>query len=401
MAPSTTPPDPFAPAKLGPITLRNRVIKAATFEGVMPKGRITDELIEFHRSMAAGGVGMTTVAYCATSMNGRVHRDTMVMTDENIPRLTELTDAVHREGAAIQAQIGHAGYVANQLSNGMKTLGPTTRFSAPAMGIVKGATIEQIKEIKRDYVNAARIAKESGFDSIEIHMGHNYFISSFFSPNLNKRTDAYGGSLENRARLGREIAEAVRNEVGTDMAVTAKLNMVDGVAKGLWITESLQIAKLLEADGHLDAIQLTGGSSLKNGMYFFRGPVPMQEFMDAQPKFVALGLKVYGPRIFPTYPFEEAFFLGEARQFRDQLKMPLILLGGVNKVETIHHAMEEGFEFVAMGRALLREPDLINKFIEGTRDESLCIHCNKCMPTIYSGTRCVLVNPDPPRISKG
>ncbi len=400
MAEHSPSPDPFAPATLGNLTLRNRIIKAATFEGVMPKGAVSDELIEFHRKVAAGGVGMTTVAYCATSMSGRVHRDTMVMSEKNIPRLTALTEAVHAEGAAVQAQIGHAGYVANQLSNGVKTLGPSTRFAPPAMGIVKGATLEQIDEIKADYVNAARIARDSGFDSVEVHMGHNYFVSSFFSPNLNKRKDSYGGSIENRARLAREILEAIRDEVGTDIALTGKLNMVDGVPKGLWINESLQIAKLLQEDGHLDALQLTGGSSLKNGMYFFRGPVPMQEFMDAQPKFVALGLKVYGPKIFPTYPFEEAFFLGEARQFRDKLTMPLILLGGINKVETIHHAMDEGFEFVAMGRALLREPDLINKFTDGRRDESLCIHCNKCMPTIYSGTRCVITNPEPIRVKR-
>ncbi|MCB1285501.1 MAG: NADH:flavin oxidoreductase [Microthrixaceae bacterium] len=399
MVDHTPTPDPFAPATLGNLTLRNRIIKAATFEGVMPRGKVSEELIEFHRNVAAGGVAMTTVAYCATSMSGRVHRDTMVMSDAIVPDLTRLTDAVHAEGAKAQAQIGHAGYVANQVSNGTKTLGPSTRFAAPAMGIVKAATVEQIRGIIADYVNAARVARDSGFDSVEVHMGHNYFVSSFFSPNLNKRTDAYGGSIENRARLAREILEAIRAEVGTEIALTGKLNMVDGVAKGLWINESLQIAELLQDDGHLDALQLTGGSSLLNGMYFFRGPVPMQEFVDAQPKMVGLGLKVYGPRIFPTYPFEEGFFLPEARQFRDRLTMPLILLGGINKVDTIHHAMDEGFEFVAMGRALLREPDLINKMQAG-RDESLCIHCNKCMPTIYSGTRCVITDPDPIRVAR-
>ena len=154
----------------------------------------------------------------------------------------------------------------------------------------------------------------------------------------------------------------MRHAVGDSVAVTAKFNMADGVPKGLWLDESLRIAQLLEADGHLDALQLTGGSSLLNGMYFFRGDVPMAEFVASQPKLVGWGLRVYGPRIFPKYPFEEAFFLPMARQFREALSMPLILLGGINELDTIENALGEGFEFVAMARALLREPDLVNKF---------------------------------------
>ena len=167
--------------------------------------------------------------------------------------------------------------------------------------------------------------------------------------------------------------------------------MADGVPGGLWLDESLPMAKLLEADGHLDALQLTGGSSLLNGMYFFRGDVPLREFRAAQPAVVGLGLKFYGPKLFPKYPFEEGFFLPFARQFRDELKMPLVLLGGINLRETIDGAMAEGFEFVAMARALLREPDLINRMQTEDGHEGLCVHCNKCLPTIYSGTRCVLV----------
>lgn len=116
----------------------------------------------------------------------------------------------------------------------------------------------------------------------------------------------------------------------------------------------------------------------------------MKEFQASQPKVVGWGLKVYGPKIFPKLPFEEAFFLTMARQFREELKIPLILLGGINRLDTIETALDEGFEFVAMGRALLRDPYLVRKFEEKTAHEGLCIHCNKCMPTIYTGTRCVI-----------
>ncbi len=384
-------PDPFAPARLGPLTLRNRIIKAATFEGVMRRGAVSDELVEFHRRVAAGGAGMTTVAYCAVSMDGRVQRDTLVMDPERVGDLQRLTDAVHAEGAAIAAQLGHAGLVANTRSNGMATLAPSTRFSAPAMARVQAATHSQLDRVVDDFVRATQVAADAGFDAVEVHLGHNYLLSSFMSPNLNKRTDRYGGSIENRTAYPRRVLAAVREAAPDHMAVTAKFNMADGVDAGLWLDESIPMARLIEADGHLDAMQLTGGSSLLNGMYFFRGDVPLKEFRASQPAVVGLGLKFYGPKLFPAYPFEEGFFLPFARQFRDALSMPLILLGGINLQETITGAMAEGFEFVAMARALLREPDLINRMQADPGHEGLCVHCNKCLPTIYSGTRCVLV----------
>ena len=389
--PDNVRPAPFEPATLGPITLRNRVIKAATFEGVMPRGAVTDELIEYHVAVARGGAALTTLAYCAVSPGGRVNRHTLVFRDDLIDDLQRLTDAVHREGAAISAQLGHAGLVGGAHSKQHPTFAPSTRFSAPAMARVKAASSEQLDEVVADFERAASVAEAAGFDVIEVHLGHNYLLSSFMSPNLNHRRDEYGGSIANRARFPRRVVEAVRKTVDGRLAVIAKFNMADGVTGGLWLDESVEIALLLEGDGHLDALELTGGSSLLNGMYFFRGEVPMKEFAAAQPRLVALGLKVVGRRIFPEYPFEEAFFLPFARQFREALTMPLVLLGGINQMDTIDRALGEGFEFVAMARALLREPDLVNKMASGRSAAGLCVHCNKCLPTIYSGTRCVLV----------
>lgn len=381
----------FTPMRLGPLTLKNRFIKAATFEGVMPRGQVTDDLVDFHTEVARGGAAMTTVAYCAISPGGRVHRDTVVLDAEAVPALGRLTDAVHREGALVCAQIGHAGLVANTLSNRAPSLAPSTRISAPAMGLVKAATPEQLDTVVDQFGVAARNAVEAGFDAVEIHMGHGYLLSSFFSPGLNRRHDKYGGSTAGRAELARRVAERVRGEVGRSIAVTAKFNMDDGVRRGFWLTDSLPTAKLLQADGHLDALQLTGGSSLQNPMYYFRGEVPLDEFIASQPKAVGLGLRVLGSRLFKTYPFEEAFFLPLARQFRAALTMPLILLGGVNELATVEAAVDEGFEFVAMGRALLRDPALVNRFAEGSATAGLCVHCQKCMPTVYSGgTRCVV-----------
>ncbi|MFD0855970.1 NADH:flavin oxidoreductase, partial [Actinomadura adrarensis] len=139
-----------------------------------------------------------------------------------------------------------------------------------------------------------------------------------------------------------------------------------------------------------DALELTAGSSLLNPMYLFRGEAPLREFAAAMPQPIRLGVHLVGGKLIRSYPYQEAYLLESARQFRAAVKMPLILLGGVSQRETMDLAMDEGFQFVAMARALLREPDLLNRMQADARTRSLCIHCNKCMPTIFSGTHCVL-----------
>jgi 2,4-dienoyl-CoA reductase-like NADH-dependent reductase (Old Yellow Enzyme family) len=383
-------PAAFEPARLGPVTLKNRIIKAATFEGAAPRGAITDELIEFHRRMASGGVAMTTVAYLAVSPEGRTDRHCVLLGEEAIPGLRRLTEAVHESGAAVSAQIGHAGPVANGRSNGSPSLAPSRRFS-PTGSVTRAASDDDIARITEEYRRGAAVAVEAGFDCIEIHIGHNYLLSAFLSPKLNRRTDRWGGSLANRARFPRQVVDAVREAVGDRVALTAKLNMADGVDGGFWVEESIEFARMLESDGALDALELTGGSSLSNPMYLFRGEAPRREFAATLPAPLRVGFRVVGSRFLHDYPFEEAFFLPYARQFLDALALPLVLLGGVNRLETVEGALSEGFAFVAMARALLREPDLVGRWERGVASEGLCVHCNKCMPTIYSGTRCVLV----------
>ncbi|HMJ50507.1 MAG TPA: NADH:flavin oxidoreductase [Polyangiaceae bacterium] len=384
----------FRPGKLGPLTLRNRVIKAATFEGMTPAGLVTDELVDFHRRVAAGGVGMTTVAYLAVAPEGRTHAQQIHMREEAVPGLRLLTDAVHQAGCAAAAQIGHAGPVANPASNGSASLAPSTSFNLLGLRLNHVVDDGDIRRIIADHGRAARLAVEAGFDAIEIHLGHNYLISSFLSPRLNRRRDEWGGNLENRARFAREVARTVRHAAGPRVAVTAKLNMSDGVRGGLGVEESIEVARLLAADGALDALVLTGGSSLRNPMYLLRGDAPLHEFSATLPPLVRAGFWLFGKRFMPAYPFKEAYFLPYARRFLDALNLRLVLLGGISTLATMNEAIESGFSFVAMARALLREPDFINKLRAGSREQSTCTHCNRCMPTIYSGTRCVLTSED-------
>src|SRR5581483_6659252 len=197
-----------------------------------------------------------------------------------------------------------------------------------------------------------------------------------------------------RARFAREVATAVRAAVDGRIAVLAKLNMADGVRGGLWVDESVAVARLLEQDGSLDALVLTGGSSFSNPMYLFRGDAPIQEMAATFPPKLRLGFRLVAKRFLVSYPFEEAYFLPYARQFRAALDLPLVLLGGINRLETVQAALDEGFAFVQLGRALLRESDLVRRWQSGDHRDGLCIHCNKCMPTIYRGTHCVLVAPE-------
>ena len=393
----STVPDVFSPARLGPITLRNRIIKAATFEARTPQALVSDDLIAFHRAMAAGGVGMTTVAYCAVSPGGRTDSAALWMRPEAQAGLSRLAEAVHAEGAAISAQIGHAGPVANARSNRATALAPVRFFNPLSMRFAKAATADDIAEVIAAHARAVRYAIDAGFDAVEIHLGHNYLASSFLSPLINRRTDEFGGSLANRAKVARAIMRAVRSEVDRDgpapIAVTAKLNMADGVRGGISIEESLQTARWLQDDGGLDALELTAGSSLVNPMYLFRGDSPIKEFSAAFKPPLSWGMRMTGTKFLRSYPYRDAFLMDDAEQFRRELTLPLILLGGITNRETMDRAMAAGFDFVAMGRALLAEPDLINR-IRADGDarsvRSLCDHCNKCMPTIYSRTHCVV-----------
>ena len=391
----TTTPDPFAPANLGPLTLRNRFIKAATFEGVTPEGLVTQELIDFHLRPVRGGIAMTTVAYLAVAPEGRTDPGCMWLRPEALPGLRRLTDTIHAEGALVAGQIGHAGPVANAKRNGATSLGPGQMFNPMSMRTTRAIDEAGIARVTEDYARGARLMVEAGFDSIEIHLAHNYLLSSFLSPRFNKRDDDWAGSLENRARFARQVVAAVRAEVPATVAVTAKISLNDGVPGGFRPPDSTEFAALLEADGHLDALEMTGGSSLANPIYLFKGEAPRKDFAKALPFPMNLGFKLFGKKFMPSYPFEEAYFRPMALEVRQRVSMPLIFLGGINNLATVRQAMTDGFDFVAMGRAVLREPDLVTRMQERLQTEGDCIHCNRCMVSIYTGSRCVVDAPDP------
>ena len=386
-------PDVFGPARLGPVVLRNRVVKAATFEGRTPDGQVTDDLIDYHLAVARGGVGLTTVAYLAIAPEGRTHAEQIVVGQHSLAGLSRMAEAIHETGAKIAGQVGHAGPVANGRSNRVTAISASRMPSPLSMQMIHAATEEDLTRVTAAYVDAARTLVRAGFDVLELHMAHSYLISSFLAPGLNRRHDRWGGRLEDRARLARQVARAVRDLVGGEAAITAKVSLDDGFRGGLRGAEALEFARMLEADRTLDALQLSGGSSLMNPMYLFRGDAPRREFAAVMPQPVRLGMRLLGKRFLKEYPFQEAYFHEPALRFRQELDMPLMLLGGINRLETMEQAMAEGFEYVALARALLREPDLVDRLRSGRQVAGACIHCNLCMPTIYDRTRCPVTTP--------
>jgi len=390
-------PDVFSPGRIGPLTLRNRIIKSATYEGLAHRSRVTTDLVEFHREYAAGGVGMTTVAYCAVAPEGRTAPDQIQWTDEAMPGLRTLTAAVHGEGAAVSAQIGHAGPVADPRGNKRPALSPSTRFPNMSGGVSRKAKVHDLERITRAHAAAATRAIEAGFDAVEVHLGHSYLASAFLSPKINHRKDEYGGSLANRARFARSIMRAVRDAVGDRIAVLAKLNMSDGVRGGITLEEAIQTAQWIEADGTVDAFEMTAGSSLLNPMFLFKGGAPVEEFVAVMPQPIRTVMRFGGAKFIREYPYRDNYLMEDAEQVRAAVDVPMILLGGITDRGAMDRAMAAGFEFVAMGRALLREPDLVNRIAADSRTPSLCIHCNLCMPTNFVGTHCPVVEDHSPR----
>jgi 2,4-dienoyl-CoA reductase-like NADH-dependent reductase (Old Yellow Enzyme family) len=386
----------FEPGKLGPLVLRNRTIKAATYEGMSPRGVPAAALVEHHRALAAGGVGMTTVAYCAVSPDARTFEEQMVMDEGNVAQLRPLTDAVHREGAAVSLQLGHCGFFTKNTSiTGGRPLAPSRTINA--YGITSGVplaaamTERDIERTAEEFALAARRAARAGFDAVELHLGHGYLLSQFLSPATNRRRDAYGGSIENRLRFPRRVVERVLDAVGTQLAVLAKINLRDGFKGGLEVGDAIVVAERLEADG-LHALVMSGGFTSRTPLFLLRGGRPLERMIAVEKsRTQRLALRLLGRRVVRAYQFEELFFLPLAREVRRAVRMPLVLLGGATSLENLETAMREGFDFVALGRALIADPTLVHDFASGTKTRTRCNRCNECIAEMDAGgVRCVL-----------
>lgn len=375
----------FTEASIGPITLRNRTIRSAAFESMCPGNAPSQQLLDYHRSVAAGGVGMTTVAYAAVAQSGLSFDRQLWMRKEIVPGLRKLTDSVHKEGAAASIQLGHCGNMSHKKICGETPIGASSGFNLYSPTFVRGLRKDELRLMAKAYGNAVRLARESGFDAVEIHAGHGYLISQFLSPYTNHRKDEYGGSLDNRMRFMDEVMAEVMKAAGNDMAVLVKMNMRDGFKGGMDIEESLQVAHRLVNDG-AQALVLSGGFVSKAPMYVMRGAMPikaMTHYMDCW--WLKWGVRMAGHLMIPTVPFKEAYFLDDAMLFRKEIKnIPLVYVGGLISREKIEDVLDTGFEFVQMGRALLNEPGFVKRMKLDVNARCTCKHSNYCIARMYS-----------------
>lgn len=374
----------FTPITLGPLTLRNRSIRSAAFESMCPGNVPSPQLLDYHRSVAAGGVGMTTVAYAAVTRSGLSFDRQLWMRPEIVPGLRELTDAVHAEGAAASIQLGHCGNMSHKSICGCLPVGASSGFNLYSPTFVRGLRADELPEMAMAYGQSVCLAREAGFDAVEIHAGHGYLISQFLSPSTNHRKDEFGGTLANRMRFMEMVMEEVMKAAGNDMAVLVKMNMRDGFRGGMELDESLQVArKLQELGAH--ALVLSGGFVSKAPMYVMRGEMPirtMTYYMTCW--WLKYGVRLVGKYMIPSVPFREAYFLEDALKFREALDIPLVYVGGLVSRQKIEEVLNHGFEAVQMGRALLNEPDFVNRMRREENARCNCRHSNYCIARMYT-----------------
>lgn len=375
----------FTPVTFGPLTLRNRTIRSAAFESMCPQGMPSQELLEYHRSVAAGGIGMTTVAYAAVTQSGLSFDRQLWLRPAIIPLLQELTAGIHNEGAAAGIQIGHCGNMSHENICMETPISASSGFNIYSPTRVRGMNASEIPVMAKAFGNAVNLAREAHFDAVEVHAGHGYLISQFLSPYTNHRKDEYGGSLENRMRFMTLVMKEVMKAAGNDMAVFVKMNMRDGFKGGMEVEESIQVARRL-LDLGVHGIVLSGGFVSKAPMYVMRGAMPirsMAHYMDCW--WLKYGVRMFGKWMIPSVPFREAYFLEDALKFREALPdAPLIYVGGLVSREKIDEVLNEGFSAVQMARALLNEPGFVNRMAQEENARCNCCHSNYCIARMYS-----------------
>ncbi len=378
----------FTPFQLGPLTLRNRTIRSAAFESMGKDFGPTEQLKNYHVSVARGGIGMTTLAYASVNRSGVSFNKQLWLREEIIPALRDITDAIHAEGAAAGIQIGHCGNMTHWSTAGSFPVSASNGFNLYSPTFHRRLRASECVTMAKDFGKAVVTAHEAGFDSVEVHAGHGYLISQFLSPYTNHRRDEFGGSLTNRMRFMQLcLTEVMEQATRLGMAVLVKHNMEDGFKGGIEVEESIEIAKEIERLG-VHGIVLSSGFVSRAPMAVMRGRIPtktMGYYMGWNEWLQKIVVSLFGQWMIKQYDFKECFFLENAKRFREALQLPLVYVGGLVSREGIERVLGEGFELVQMARALINDPAFVNKMREGDlTTRSGCDHRDYCIARMYS-----------------
>jgi 2,4-dienoyl-CoA reductase-like NADH-dependent reductase (Old Yellow Enzyme family) len=344
------------------MTLRNRLVRSATWEGMCEQdGRPTEKLINCYRDLAQGGIGLIISGYTFVRPDGKGFPGKMgIHTDDFARDYENLTRTVHNAGGKVAIQLVHAGGQTNASYAGRQPLAPSAIKvdQYPEMPAELGK--DEISDIVTAFGDGARRAKAWGFDGVQLHGAHGFLINQFLSPLTNRRTDEYGGSIENRCRFLLEVYVKVREAVGPGYPVFIKLNAADNLDGGLEIDDGVYAAKALANEG-IDAIEVSAGTPASG------------EENPAREKILK--------------PEKEAYNLPLARRIKEVVNCPVMVVGGFRSYEIAEKTLkEDGMDYIAMARPLIREPALGNRWLQGDRSPAKCISCNSCfMPGLEEG----------------
>jgi 2,4-dienoyl-CoA reductase-like NADH-dependent reductase (Old Yellow Enzyme family) len=343
----------FTPIKINSLDLSNRIVRSATAERLADsQGFPLPKLKGLYSELARGGVGLIITGHMYVHPSGKAHPEmTGIYDDELIPSLSELAQVVHKEGGKVVVQINHGGLKSDKAVI-TDPIAPSALQDPWLEQTPRAMTTEEITTLIDAYAQAARRVKKAGFDGVQIHAAHGFLISQFLSPYTNRRSDSYGGSLENRTRFLREVCKAVREQVGLEFPMMIKLGMEDGVKNGLSPQEGAQIVTSLE-DMQLDAVEISGGFRSQN---------------------TKKGIRTEK---------DEAYFLSNVKIARKSTSLPLMTVGGYRSMRVMESVLEAGYaDFISLCRPLISEPDLPKLFKAGTKEKSRCISSNNCWPKV-------------------
>jgi len=363
----------FESTVINGLSLANRFVRSATWEGLATTdGACTSRLTDMMVKLVEGGVGLIITGHSYVSREGQAGPWQLgIHEDATLQGLSQMAEAVHRHGGKICLQLAHAGAVAAAHLSGTEAIGPSVCHK-DGRPLCREMSKEDIDRVVNAFGEAAARAKRSGFDAVQIHAAHGYLLSQFLSPMLNQRVDEYGGALANRGRMVLEVLRSVRRAVGPDYPVLIKVNAEDFAEGGFSVEDMLELSALLEKSG-IDAVELSGGTGSKASKY----------------QSVRIGL----------IPKEnEGYYRDAAQRFKQRVRVPLILVGGIRSPDVAERLVEEGTaDYIAMSRPLICEPDLVSRWKNGDTIKSACVSDNGCFKPIMSGDglRCVLWDKHP------
>jgi 2,4-dienoyl-CoA reductase-like NADH-dependent reductase (Old Yellow Enzyme family) len=343
----------FEETEINGMNPANRFVRSATWEGMAgQEGEVTPRLVKVMTDLAEGGVGLIISSHAYVRKDGQAGLFQLgIYEDVLIKGLETMTAAVHARGGKIVAQLAHAGLFGNTRLSGEPPVAVSALegYAHPPRKVMEKKDIDALVEA---FGRAAGRAQDAGFDGVQLHAAHGYLLNQFLSPAFNKREDDYGGTVENRARAVLEVLHAVRNKVGKGYPVLIKMNCEDFLEGGLTLQDSLKSGSLLQEAG-IDAVELSGGTFLSGKFGPSRGGIKSED--------------------------REAYFSEAAKAFKEKLRIPLMLVGGIRSFHVAEKLVVEGYaDYISMSRPFIREPELVKRWASGDLGKAQCLSDNQC-----------------------